>query len=155
MGESQVVLRILLADTNTEFAETVKEILRARSNGVRFDFYWHNDTNESIPNDFDVYIIDQSFVDLNHLVKVIKKIQKGQDSRIIVVGNNSDVSVLKLLMKLGIHCFVDKTDEDLEPIFDAIKDESESKCRILKIQDNLQKLYTARCKLDNTLRALG
>ena len=153
MGDFNLDIRILLVDNDEFFANTLRNSLEVRSNGTKFILNWKTSAYLDINDMYDVFIFDAQLFDFDKLSSLIKQAQKiNENAKILIVGETIDGSLLKKLMRLGIKTFAEKTEEDLDVIFDEIQEEAETKYRVSRIKDGIELLSIEQKKMNAALR---
>lgn len=150
MSAIQTSLAILLVDKDANFAKEIKNMLAVRSNGVQFHLDWDKKYIKNHKT-YDVIILDGQTLK-EEVIEVLNDIKNHEiSSRVVLIGECTNNKILQKLINFDIKCFSDKQGEEIELLFDEIKDEAESKYRVTKIQNSLRKLEEARSSLKLSL----
>jgi DNA-binding NtrC family response regulator len=115
-------IRILLIDDDPSFYEIFVDHLARSMPDVSFDVDWYENLSVETHFDHDLYVLDDRISQRSRSVEMVDHIQKTLPyARIIVMSGHGNFDLLKNLIQRDITSFIDKDDDDLEPLAEEIE----------------------------------
>lgn len=145
-------IKILLLDKDLDFAVLLKNILKEKSNGIRFTLDFASDFLSSmslIDNNWDVYFCSASLLDSKEKITMLKEWTNKVNSELFIISNHDDKVLLKNIVNIGISGYINKNEMEIESLIEKIKKKISQKIKMNRIKEKIEYLMS-----DTKLKAI-